>query len=293
MSLAKQHFPIISRQQKPYKLFDRVNKSVLMNRPEERVRLQWVDYAFYELGFNLSKISVEKGLQTLKQTDTKRYDVVLYNKDNMPEILIECKAPHISLSASTAMQAARYNQNLQAETIILTNGRSDLFFDKDGSPLTLSEFAHRYPTKSKIKWEKEYWEQRGFISEMLPDLEKLRIKKSLNILRYGVDDIRFLEHKAPIWQPYSYYYFIDREEDIQRARTFFGLPTDITKIVSILLPQYSQPTMIFSEIHSDGTILHFRSDGYEEIELEYNDNESLSSPEKIFNQHLLFFKELA
>ena len=52
----------------------------------------------------------------------KRFDLLIYNNKGMPEIVIECKAPSISLDDSVLQQALRYNFELKAKYIILTNG---------------------------------------------------------------------------------------------------------------------------------------------------------------------------
>ena len=52
----------------------------------------------------------------------KRFDLLIYNNNGNPEIIIECKAPSISINDDVLQQALRYNIELKAKYIILCNG---------------------------------------------------------------------------------------------------------------------------------------------------------------------------
>ena len=52
----------------------------------------------------------------------KRYDIVIYDKDRKPFILVECKAPNVAINDNTVLQATTYNVTLNAKYILLTNG---------------------------------------------------------------------------------------------------------------------------------------------------------------------------
>jgi hypothetical protein len=61
----------------------------------------------------------------------KRFDMVVFDEHGKPLILIECKAPEVALSQETILQIARYNREIQAPHLLLTNGVSLLFFSVD------------------------------------------------------------------------------------------------------------------------------------------------------------------
>lgn len=88
--------------------------------PEEWVRLHVVQFLLIEHQYPKGLINVEKQLK-LNNT-TKRYDVVVYNKDGSVFMIVECKAPSIPITQLTFDQIARYNLALDAQYLMVTNG---------------------------------------------------------------------------------------------------------------------------------------------------------------------------
>src|SRR5690625_4991616 len=103
-------------------LFNPILKRRFKNLPEERIRLQWVDYLLENKLWQRSRIGFETPVKSADPESVLRADLVLYDQEFRPEILIECKAESIALTEATAEQAARYNRELGARKIILTNG---------------------------------------------------------------------------------------------------------------------------------------------------------------------------
>jgi hypothetical protein len=62
---------------------------------------------------------------------TKRYDVVVFNPNGTIFLLVECKAPQITLSQETFNQIARYNLTLNAQYLMVTNGLNHYFCQMD------------------------------------------------------------------------------------------------------------------------------------------------------------------
>ena len=92
----------------------------LVCTPEEWVRQHAIHYLIsveckkkgliaseYELNYN--------GLK-------RRADIVVFDSNGNPELLIECKATTVSLTTEVLNQAAQYNHQLGVERVILTNG---------------------------------------------------------------------------------------------------------------------------------------------------------------------------
>ena len=71
-----------------------------------------------------SALILEKKLEV--NGTLKRIDLLITEKAS-PKILIELKAPHITLSQETFEQIARYNSVIGAEKIILSNGNQHIF----------------------------------------------------------------------------------------------------------------------------------------------------------------------
>ena len=94
-------------------IFDFIRKKWLVLTPEEWVRQHVLNYLVTVKKFSASSISVEKEL--FLNDIKKRYDVVVYNRELKPYLIIECKAPYIELDRMVVEQALRYNITVKAE----------------------------------------------------------------------------------------------------------------------------------------------------------------------------------
>lgn len=101
-------------------IFDSIRKKFLKLTPEEWVRQHIIKFLNTEFSYPLSLMSVEKGLKLNDMQ--KRTDVVVYNRNAKPLMVVECKAPGVKLSQDTFDQAARYNLKINAKYILITNG---------------------------------------------------------------------------------------------------------------------------------------------------------------------------
>jgi len=93
--------------------------------PEEWVRQQVVHRLHHTLGYPLELMQVE-GAITLNGM-TRRCDIVVYNREVRPLMIVECKKESVPLSQKVIDQASRYNRVLQVPFLLLTNGREELF----------------------------------------------------------------------------------------------------------------------------------------------------------------------
>ena len=120
-------------------IFDEVRKKWLILSPEEWVRQHLIHFLINQKKYPASLISIEKEiiLNSLK----KRYDVVVYNKQLIPIIVIECKAPYIELDRSVVEQALRYNLIIKANYLMISNGVSDLTFNNLNQQVNLPDYA--------------------------------------------------------------------------------------------------------------------------------------------------------
>jgi hypothetical protein len=82
-----------------------------------------------EKNYPQSLLNVEKVLQV--NGLRKRYDIVVYNSDGTIHILIECKAPEVTISQNTFDQIAQYNMTLQSNYLMVTNGLNHYFCQMD------------------------------------------------------------------------------------------------------------------------------------------------------------------
>ena len=101
-------------------VFDPVRQKWVALTPEERVRQVFILYLLNVKGFPLSHLSVEHAVTVNGMT--QRYDLVVFDDELQPYMVVECKAPHVKLTQQVADQAARYNAVLRAPIVCVTNG---------------------------------------------------------------------------------------------------------------------------------------------------------------------------
>ncbi len=108
-------------------IFDFIRKKWLVLTPEEWVRQHLLNFLVTQKNISPSRISIEKEL-TLNDL-TRRYDIVVYDRQLQPWLIVECKAPYIALDNSVIAQALRYNLTLRSGLLMISNGISDVVFN--------------------------------------------------------------------------------------------------------------------------------------------------------------------
>lgn len=103
-----------------YQVFDEVRKKFVALTPEEWVRQHFIHYLLKELGYSAGLIAVEMLVKV--NGLSQRADIVLYDKRGKARIIVECKAPEITINRAVFNQAARYNTQLNVDYLIVTNG---------------------------------------------------------------------------------------------------------------------------------------------------------------------------
>jgi hypothetical protein len=101
-------------------IFDEVRKKWLVLTPEEWVRQHVVFYLVGEKGYMPGLIGVEKSIKVNQRI--KRFDLVCFDQEAKPLLIVECKAPEVPITQHTLEQAMRYNSEVQAKYLMLTNG---------------------------------------------------------------------------------------------------------------------------------------------------------------------------
>ena len=128
LNLPTYKFRIKSSENK-YFIFDIIRKKNMVLTPEEWVRQHFVHFLIEEKKYPISLIAVEKKLTINKIT--KRTDILIFDKNGKPDIIVECKAPSIKITQETFDQIARYNLQLNATYLIVTNGLEHFFCKMD------------------------------------------------------------------------------------------------------------------------------------------------------------------
>jgi hypothetical protein len=101
-------------------ILDSIRKKYLVLTPEEWVRQHFINYLIAVLHYPKALIKVEGGLRFNRLQ--KRSDIVVYDRDGNPWMIIECKAPDQKLTQRTMHQASVYNYSLRARYVTVTNG---------------------------------------------------------------------------------------------------------------------------------------------------------------------------
>ena len=121
-------FRFKNRENKIY-IFDAIRKKFMLLPPEEWVRQHVVRYLLEDKQYPYSHINVEK--QLLVNGIKKRYDIVVFDPQGGIEILVECKSPKINITQEVFDQIARYNLQLRAKYLMVTNGMDHYFCKMD------------------------------------------------------------------------------------------------------------------------------------------------------------------
>jgi len=102
------------------KIFDIIRKKYVVLTPEEWVRQNILHYFLHEMNYPKGLISVEKEIKV--HNLKKRYDIVIFDQQQKPWMLIECKEPGVNISDLTLEQLMRYHQVMQCPFWMLSNG---------------------------------------------------------------------------------------------------------------------------------------------------------------------------
>ena len=101
-------------------IFDEVRKRWVILTPEEWVRQNFLQYLIYIKKYPASLIAVEK---EIKLGDLKkRFDIVVYDANAKPWMIIECKEMNVDLNKQVLDQVLRYNITMQVPYLVITNG---------------------------------------------------------------------------------------------------------------------------------------------------------------------------
>ena len=102
-------------------VFDVVRKKYFKLTAEEWVRQHFIHYLKNNKNYPLGLMGVEK---MVIYNDLKiRADIILYNTQGIPYMIVECKAPNINITQDTFDQISRYNIKLKVRYLVVTNGR--------------------------------------------------------------------------------------------------------------------------------------------------------------------------
>jgi hypothetical protein len=120
--------PRLQYKQQKTLIWDIIRKKFIVLTPEEWVRQHTIHFLTQQLRYPAQAINVEKKLTFNGMT--RRLDVIVFGKNAVPRILIECKAPEVPLDDKVCRQIAVYQQAVPCRWLMITNGMNHFFFEK-------------------------------------------------------------------------------------------------------------------------------------------------------------------
>lgn len=114
-------------------IFDTIRKVWLSLTEEEWVRQNFIQFLVQEMKYPVSLIALEKEIQLGELK--KRFDILIYDKNHQPWMLIECKGPGIKLEDPVLHQVLRYNISVPVSYLIITNGHYTQGWEKTAAEL--------------------------------------------------------------------------------------------------------------------------------------------------------------
>lgn len=101
-------------------VFDPLRKKSIALTPEEEVRQFFIGWLSRERNWPLALMASEYALKFNGRS--YRCDIVAFNRELQPQIIVECKAPDVKLGQQVVDQVITYNMILKVPYIVITNG---------------------------------------------------------------------------------------------------------------------------------------------------------------------------
>ncbi len=120
-------YKIKEEKNKPF-IFDEARKQWVVLTPEEWVRQNTFQYLIQTMQYPASLIAVEKELHLGELK--KRFDVLVYDAQHKPCLMIECKAIDVVLNEKVLQQVLRYNITIPVPYLCITNGNEVYLYQK-------------------------------------------------------------------------------------------------------------------------------------------------------------------
>jgi hypothetical protein len=101
-------------------LFDELRKKHIVITPEEWVRQHFVQYLIHQKKYPKALIKLEGGLKYNGMN--RRSDIVVFNPAGEKVLMVECKAPSVTINQKVFDQVARYNMTHKISLLAVSNG---------------------------------------------------------------------------------------------------------------------------------------------------------------------------
>lgn len=102
-----------------------IRKKELLCTPEEWVRQHIIHDLIDNKKIPIGLIASEFALNYNGRS--KRADIVIFDRNNKPLVIIECKATNVAITEETLFQIAQYNFELQVPYLMMSNGLNHVY----------------------------------------------------------------------------------------------------------------------------------------------------------------------
>lgn len=120
LNLPEYQFNIKKKRHDGLVILDTLRKRWVALTPEEWVRQNFVRYLIEDREFPAALMNNEISLT--QNGIKRRCDTLVADRQGLPLVIVEYKAPTIEISQKTFDQIVRYNMVLRAQYLIVTNG---------------------------------------------------------------------------------------------------------------------------------------------------------------------------
>lgn len=219
-------------------LWNPILKRTFKQRPEERVRLQLLDYLLLSAGCSKSRVAFETPIKLRGDKTGSRTDLICFDKSLNPHLLVECKAPEIRLNEKAAIQIARYNQKIDAQYLLITNGIVDYWFQLENETLkSLNAIPNNFIATEKNDSNFDYWVKKGFAGKNSAHTIHAWLQNSCNSLfkEKDIQNIRFFNFDGsdPNLALANFYYIHTLNDDHKIAVSLSTNPFNKTVLTAI------------------------------------------------------------
>lgn len=119
LPIYQSHLKIKQQTDKRY-IWDEIRSKWLVLQPEELVRQLLIQHLLRTHQVSRNRIAIERGIKVNQLQ--KRCDILIYDQNMSPWLLIECKAPSVKLNQAVFRQIATYNMPLKVPYLLVCNG---------------------------------------------------------------------------------------------------------------------------------------------------------------------------
>ena len=103
-------------------IYDPLRRKWVARTPEEEVRQSVIAWLRDRKGFPVGRMASEYAFTSNRRS--YRADILVFDRQLQPHLLVECKAPGVPLDAVVVEQVVRYTRVLAVKYILVTNGES-------------------------------------------------------------------------------------------------------------------------------------------------------------------------